>query len=152
MIELTVYGEAKPQGSKRGFTRGGKIIMLESCKKLRPWRQEVAATAEAYMHHEKAILFKRPQPVRLEIIFIFPRPKSVKAGAYKTTMPDLDKLTRALKDALTGIVYEDDAQVVKCNSTKTFAAPGTPARTMMRISKFEGSNEQSVFDSVVTAR
>lgn len=144
-MEFTVYGEAKPQGSKRGLVRQGRVVMVESCKKLKPWRQEVAATAEAYMWHEGATMIKRPHAVRLDVLFIFPRPKSVKAGAYKITKPDFDKLLRGIADALAGIMYEDDAQVVKCSLGKTFAAPGTPARTMVRISKFEGSNEEISF-------
>jgi len=63
-------------------------------------------------------------PVRLSAIFHMPRPK----GHYRTgkhasqlrpsapehpaTKPDLLKLTRAIEDAMTGIVWRDDAQVV----------------------------------------
>ena len=37
MIEIVVYGQPAPQGSKRLV---GKV-MLESSKKVQPWRQDV---------------------------------------------------------------------------------------------------------------
>jgi hypothetical protein len=38
--------------------------------------------------------------------------------------PDLDKLVRAVGDALTGILYRDDAQIVSLNASKRFAGLG----------------------------
>lgn len=142
MIEFSVYGEAKPQGSKRGIIRRGKVLMVESCKKLLPWRQEVSTTAEAFKAKTNFARLDRPTPVRLDVLFIFERPKSTKRAAYKTTTPDYDKLLRAATDALTGIIYEDDSQIVKGSWSKTY---GSPARTIFRIAKFEGSNEESNF-------
>jgi|SRR5579859_6327452 len=141
-MQFTVYGEAKPQGSKRGLIRKGRVLLVESCKKLKPWRQEVAATAEAYMWHDGGIKIPRPHPVRLDVLFIFERPKSTKRAAYKVTKPDFDKLLRGIADALTGIMYDDDSQIVRCSMGKTY---GSPARTMIRISRFEGSNEEMDF-------
>jgi Holliday junction resolvase RusA-like endonuclease len=45
---------------------------------------------------------------------------------YPTTKPDLDKLARAVLDALTGVYYLDDAQVVSLDLQKayTHGAPG----------------------------
>jgi Holliday junction resolvase RusA-like endonuclease len=45
-----------------------------------------------------------------------------------TRPPDLDKLTRAVLDALTGIVWTDDAQVVAVAATKRRSA--TPGVTV----------------------
>ncbi len=38
--------------------------------------------------------------------------------------PDLDKLCRACLDSLTGIVWRDDAQVVRLEASKDYGAPG----------------------------
>ena len=38
--------------------------------------------------------------------------------------PDLDKLCRACLDSLTGIVWRDDAQVVRLEASKGYGAPG----------------------------
>jgi Holliday junction resolvase RusA-like endonuclease len=40
-------------------------------------------------------------------------------------MPDLDKLIRAILDALTGVVWRDDGQVVDIVASKVYAdTPG----------------------------
>lgn len=80
-------------------------------------------------------------PVSLRACFVFPRPKhhlrtgkregEVKENApgWKTSAPDLDKLVRALGDALTGIVYRDDAQIVDLGVTKIYGQnPGVTVR------------------------
>ncbi len=41
---------------------------------------------------------------------------------HHTKKPDLDKLARALKDALKGVLYHDDAQVVVLLARKVYAA------------------------------
>lgn len=58
--------------------------------------------------------------------FALPRPRSrPKRDHWPDRRPDLDKLGRALLDALTGIVFLDDAQVVALDPTKEYAGmPG----------------------------
>jgi crossover junction endodeoxyribonuclease RusA len=60
-------------------------------------------------------------PVRITIIFIMPRPKTVKRP-YPTVAPDLDKLVRGVLDGLTGIAYEDDAQVIEIHAHKVYGS------------------------------
>lgn len=52
--------------------------------------------------------------VAIDIHFEFLRPKSVseKKRPDMTVKPDLDKLCRTVLDALTGVAYRDDSQVV----------------------------------------
>jgi Holliday junction resolvase RusA-like endonuclease len=70
-------------------------------------------------------------PIQLEITFAFQHPLSHYRGlsyqlkpehqsALQTHVPDIDKLARAVLDALTGIVYEDDAQVASLVATKIY--------------------------------
>ena len=56
--------------------------------------------------------------------FAFLRPKSVskKKRPYVTVKPDVDKLARAVLDAMTGVVFRDDAQVVKLEVEKQYSA------------------------------
>jgi crossover junction endodeoxyribonuclease RusA len=61
--------------------------------------------------------------------FFFERPERAKSS-LKTTKPDIDKLQRAALDALTGVLFEDDSQVVSVICTKDF---GSPARMMARV-------------------
>jgi len=65
----------------------------------------------------------------VELIFVFRRPESTKkalksqidefnALIVKTSKPDVDNLTKAILDALNGIVWIDDAQVCELHVTK----------------------------------
>ena len=46
MIEFRVPGIAAPQGSKKAFrTRGGRIALVESCARVKPYRATVALAA-----------------------------------------------------------------------------------------------------------
>jgi len=82
-------------------------------------------------------------PLLLELTFWIPRPKGhygsgknaavVKAGApfAPTVKPDLLKLTRAVEDALTGIVYRDDSQITSETLQKAYTTG--QARTEVRV-------------------
>lgn len=115
MISFFVPGTPAPQGSKRYLGNGR---MVESSRRVKPWRADIRTAALAN--------FKQPLtgPIRLDLIFVMPRPMShygtgrnvnkIKPSApvHHTQKPDLDKLIRAVGDALTGVAYCDDSQVV----------------------------------------
>jgi len=133
LVVFNVYGEPAPQGSKTvARTGGGGSFVREDNPATVPWRNAVAAEAAAAMDGREPIV----GPVELEVIFVFARPKShyrtgrhageLKPSAphYCPRRPDVDKLARALGDALSGIVVVDDAQVVKLRAEKHYGSPG----------------------------
>jgi crossover junction endodeoxyribonuclease RusA len=102
--------------------------MRESNPATAPWRSTVAAAAIEAMDG-------RPQlagPLELRALFVFARPSShfgtgrnherlkPSAPIYRWTKPDLDKLLRAIGDALTGIVYRDDARITIVRAEKHY--------------------------------
>jgi crossover junction endodeoxyribonuclease RusA len=107
------------QGSKRHV---GKGVMIESSKRVKPWRMLVSEAALA----TGAPLIKTP--VRLSIVFLFLRPKAhygskglkPSAPAYHFTRPDVDKLQRSTFDALTGTLLHDDSLIVGCVAEKRY--------------------------------
>lgn len=109
-----VAGKPAPQGSKRHVGRG---ILIESSKTVGPWRERVAMAA----HLNARGLLCGPVSVRLD--FILPRPKSAprRSTPPATKRPDLDKLTRAVLDALTNVWLTDDSQVVHIEASKRIA-------------------------------
>lgn len=129
--KFIVPGPAAPQGSKRAIKlRGsGRVVLVESSAKVKPYRAVVALAARD--------AWGRPpsgNAVYVRVAFTFLRPKShytgrgaIRSGAPDFPgKPDIDKLCRALLDALTGVVYADDAQVVLLEATKQYAeTPGT---------------------------
>lgn len=120
MFRTFAPGRPAPQGSKAVNRRTG--MMFESSKLLPAWRRamDMRLTAERVAHH--GLTFTGP--VVVSATFIIPRPKShyrtgrnaallrESAPRVHTQKPDLDKLVRAVLDALTrsGLIA-DDAQV-----------------------------------------
>lgn len=134
-VSFTVYGMAQPAGSKTaGVTKSGKTFVRDSAKKSRPWKTEVARTAAEAM--DGAALLDGP--LALTVMFFVPRPKGhfgarglrPSAPEYPTVRPDVTKLLRAVEDAVTGIVWRDDAQVVHQTAFKAY---GEPARATVTV-------------------
>lgn len=129
-LEFRVYGLPAPQGSKRHV---GKGVMVESSKKVKPWRQDVVAAAIAAVEADTAF-DPFTGPVAVRITFYFPRPKYhfgtgrnagvLKAGApvWVATKPDTDKLERSTFDALsTAGVWRDDSLAAKTSAEKRYS-------------------------------
>jgi Holliday junction resolvase RusA-like endonuclease len=94
---------------------------------LKRWRESIRAAAK----HVRRECFETG-PVIVDIQLYFSPPKSKKALPYPR--PDVDKLTRAVLDALTGVAYKDDSQVVQINATKHYLDEGGhPAEPGARI-------------------
>lgn len=112
MIRLQVYGTPAPQGSKR-HVGGGR--MIESSKKVKPWRQDVKAAAEAWLH-ENGRPVPMDGPLVARMVFTLPKPKSAPKTrrTYADRKPDLSKLLRSTEDALTDAgLIADDARLVE---------------------------------------
>lgn len=72
--------------------------------------------------------------VMVDVTFVLPRPKSTPKRKTPPAIkkPDSDKLVRAVLDACTKIVYNDDAQVVEIHARKRLADVGeTPGAVIM---------------------
>ena len=135
LVEVWVAGVPQPQGSKRLF--GGHLVEGND-RTLRPWRATIAGEARAALNN--AWPGPTTEAVTVTLGFMFSRPKShygtranpgeIKrsAPAYKSTRPDIDKLARAVLDALTGIVFVEDSQVAGLLAWKDWGPPGVSIR------------------------
>ena len=118
VLRFEVPGTPAPQGSKR-HVGGGR--MVESSRDLPAWRSSVAWAARA-AHGSRAAM---DGPLAVELSFTFPMPASrpkrdrVRGQRWRTVKPDLDKLCRAVFDALTDAgVITDDARIVQVAAMK----------------------------------
>ena len=138
-LVITVYGDPAPQGSKTVFGRN----VVESSKRVRPWRE---AVAQAVAAGPRIVAFGERVPVEVVITFWLPRPRSHygtgrNASALRGDAPeypvakqrdDIDKLCRATLDALSGHgipkgcphVLDDDSQVAVLTAVKLYAGNG----------------------------
>jgi crossover junction endodeoxyribonuclease RusA len=116
VIAFTVRGKPEPGGSKKGFVIKGHVVIADANAKVKPWRKKVAAVAREKMAGQALM----EGPLEATFHFAMPRPKTVKRRDH-TVRPDTTKLVRAVEDALTGVVYADDAQIVKQHASKFYA-------------------------------
>lgn len=124
-VSFIIVGEPAPQGSKRTLGNG---IMVESSKKVKPWRQDVA------FYGREAMAGRPPLdgPLMAEVVFTLPKPKSSpkRRVSYPCRKPDIDKLLRSTLDALvTGGVIADDSRIVRIEAAKAFPGEHIKALT-----------------------
>ena len=133
-FSFVVPGKPAAQGSKRLL---GKV-MVESSKAVKPWRALCGSLCiDALPLGWYAIM---GEPMRVRVDFTFKRPKHHLRtnGELKPKAPDfpagrvgdVDKLSRALLDACTGIAWDDDSQVVDLEARKRY---GPTSHTLITI-------------------
>lgn len=122
-VHFVVYARPEPQGSARAFIVNGRASVTSANKNLKPYRQELSQTAKAALSEagiEQPMAGKHV-PVSLVLDFYYHKPPSVpKKRTHIAVKPDLDKIVRSTVDALTGIIYLDDAQVVELSVRKHY--------------------------------
>ena len=130
-LYFEVEGLPAPQGSKsfKGIAKKtGHAILVESSKKVKPWRQAVEAAARKAQGPDWVPL---DGPILLVIEFYMPRPK----GHPKTRRtlpdrtPDLSKLLRSTEDAMTYAgTYADDGRIVDHVQRERYATENDAVR------------------------
>jgi Holliday junction resolvase RusA-like endonuclease len=127
LARFDVAGTPAPQGSKTVMKSAGRSWAVEGSStpgraRLSAWRIAVAAEARRWAEGGHAPV---DGPVALALTFRMPRVTGLLKTRYNfaTKQPDFDKLTRAVSDGLTGIVWRNDAQVVHALVIKRYAEP-----------------------------
>lgn len=155
VIKLRVYGVPVPQGSTRAFAvrKGGKptgrVVVTGDNARTKPWRQAVMdEVAALYPLGVNVVSGSMLGPLAVTLVFILPRPAghfltgkktvgqvSPSAPVLPVTKPDLDKLCRAVLDALTDAgVWRDDSQVASLTAGKVYASPGERPGCVIEVS------------------
>lgn len=135
VVQIVAYGTPRPQGSMRLHrhpTTGATVARYAST--VYEWRGLVTTAVRA--------VWPGPcldGPLQCSVVFELPRPRGhfgtgrnagtlrPSAPLYPGGAPDLDKLVRAVFDAVTdaGVVWADDAQVVRLVASKLYVADGS---------------------------
>lgn len=124
-ISFNVPGVPQPAGSKRAFPfqkKDGKlgVAVSDDNPKGRDWKATVAWSAVAARNPpgRRELL---EGALRVVLLFELPRPQShyradgsVRRSAppWPVGRPDVLKLARAVEDALQGVIYRNDSQIV----------------------------------------
>ncbi len=129
-LSFTVAGVSQPKGSTKAFRarRSNRIIVTNDNPKCKAWERAIAQVAALEMAH--AGIRPCDGPMAIDVSFYLPRPLKYQTNKYApldvphVTKPDADKLARAVKDALTGVVWVDDSQVTLLIARKRYCAAG----------------------------
>lgn len=130
-MTFSVPGDPVPQPRPRVSTSGGFARAYVPAKHpVHAYRRAIATHAAA------AGAMPGADPVEVIVDAVFARPKShlrksgLKTGAPALPRADVDNVGKAVLDALTGVAWQDDAQVRRLIVEKSY---GTEARTTVRI-------------------
>lgn len=115
-IEFTIPGKAVAKQSFR-YTRDGRKYTDKEVKSYANWVR--LCFQGAVPAHLPSVFFEKPLKITIRAVFEVPKSYSKKkremclAGLIRPTVkPDTDNISKNIKDALNGIAYPDDKQVV----------------------------------------
>lgn len=130
---FTVLGKPFPQPRPRAASRGGltQIYTPDPQGQLSAWKRAVAYQVKA----ERPEKFPKGTALAIFIKFFLPRPKThfregMNAGKLRAGAPpfpvamsrdDWDNLAKSTTDAMTGICWEDDSQIVDARILKVYS-------------------------------
>ena len=142
LVSFFVPGKPAKKGShnSRAFVgEGGQLgsYTYDADKGLTKWAKAVRIAAMAAVREQRGTWYTpTTAPVLLRVTFLFARPKSHglrwgRGGKERRLPPatsralgDCSKLVRAVEDPLTGVVWQDDSQVVQLDASKAYCEAG----------------------------
>lgn len=139
LLDFFVPGLPITQGSKR-IVMAGKgpnrraVLIEDRDADLQRWRKAVGEGARYYMG-VKPVMAGEDFSLIVECVFTLPRPASrARRFAFPNKKPDVDKLARAVGDAVKAIIYGDDGQIVDLIARKRYVGhPEAEAQPGVRI-------------------
>jgi len=120
IYNFRIFGDPVSQGRPRFFVRKKGGVGCEDPAKSKDWKQNVIN--QILVSNGRPEKFKFIDgPITLTLNFFMPRPKSLpKKVKHHIKRPDLDNLVKAIKDALSGLLYKDDSQIIELIATKEY--------------------------------
>lgn len=145
-FRLIVPGEpiAQPRHQSRivypSNARLQAVRSVEQLRKLLRTQQYVPAKHPVHGFRQQVAMLARRRwpgpvvpagtPLRLDVRLVFARPQAITwkrkpmPRIWHTKTPDCDNVVKAVKDALSGVVYDDDRQIA-CESVAKWVAAGS---------------------------
>ncbi len=131
MIEFFVPGP--PQGKARARTFTTRTGRVRSCTpgKTVAYEGAIRSSCRTAAGWQKEPYYPKGTPVIIRVVAQYGPPKRLtKAEAFRiqnglrfpTRKPDIDNVLKAVADALNGVAYHDDSQVVMIEAQKLFSS------------------------------
>jgi Holliday junction resolvase RusA-like endonuclease len=119
--------------TKRGFRAHNYVSRTALVQFYKAKIQETATHARA-AHPGR---WRTTGPFQVDINFVFPCPKRDNQRDtqrhWYAGIPDLDNLVKAVCDALSGLLWDNDSQVVSCSAAKFYAKGDAPTETLVWV-------------------
>lgn len=126
MFSMSFLIDGMPFGKQRPrFRRRGNFVQTYTAPKTKAYEDLVRIEAVEAMQTEQPL----ETPVAVCVYVCFPVPPSYSKKRSQacldglerpTKKPDLDNIAKAVTDAMNGIVYKDDSQIVSMHLTKVY--------------------------------
>lgn len=132
-IQAAAVPKLRPRVTRRGTYTPAKTA---------DWEQQVRTLAKLKAN---SLGIKHPWegPVIMHTAFYFKKPGYLSKKVHgHVKKPDLDNLLKSIKDALNGIVYKDDSQVIRSSESKNYLL-GENAKPFVTI-KVEGITHEEI--------
>jgi Holliday junction resolvase RusA-like endonuclease len=144
-ITFVVLGEPTPEGSTRAYyikALDRTVTTHQNKKGLQAWRNRVATEAQRALEGREWNC-DCTSAYSVGVDFVLSRPPSVPEHRriHPTVKPDIDKLVRAINDALTGILFIDDCQVVSMTMSKDYSDEHR-AGAYVTVSRYPNQSEK----------
>jgi len=106
------------QSVRYGTTKYGKMYSYLP-KRIKDYKDSITLLAKQALNNNANIELPTDKKVKIDAVFVFHKKMNEDEIEYKNTKPDLtDNLMKPLADALNGVVWIDDSQIVDIKSSK----------------------------------
>ena len=123
-VSVTVYCEPVPKGRPRFHLVRGHVHTYTPAKTAN-YEKRIAEV----WSKQAGFTFEKDIPLAVQIYFGMPIPKSttkkrkiqmIERCIGHTKKPDLDNLIKSVLDALNGVAFEDDSQIMRISASKYY--------------------------------
>lgn len=141
---VIVAGVPVGQGNMKGYNVNGTVrVVHKNASKLEIWRTTIADAIGRQLGEELELM---TGPLWISAAFRLPRPRKIpkenKGYPIGKLSGDADHYLRALGDALTGVLIDDDSRIVHVKDlTKTYANPGAQPGVVFTVGEVAESAE-----------
>jgi len=155
---FTVYGlpVAQARAGRRHFIVPGKGGAARACStafdpaKSKNWKQDVRLQVLAELRKAGSVPTAHEGPVVMDLFFYLPRPKSLpKRVKHHLKKPDKGNLEKGVEDALKGLIWRDDSQVIDGRTRKQY---GDPPRVVIALQLFDAAEPEGKYFSLTEQR
>lgn len=133
IVEGEVVGKGRPR-----FTNRNGYVTAYTPKKTMDYEKKVR---EAYLNEYQPLRWVDKEPLEMIVNAYFEIPKSASKKArenmllneYPTKKPDFDNILKTIADALSGMTYGDDCQIVKATVNKIWSESAKAEITIRKV-------------------